>query len=63
MKNYYVLKKIKKEDLPYPELLSDFDECDGFSQMQEAVANGDIYICTDGSEEIDGEIRIDLYEE
>lgn len=49
--------------MPYPELLSDFDDVDGCSQMQEAVENGDIYICTDGSEEIDGEIRIDLYEE
>ncbi len=63
MKNYYVLKKIKKEDLPYPELFSSFDDYKGTVQMQETIANGDIYICTDGSEEIDGEIRIDLYEE
>ena len=62
MKKYYVLKKIEEKDLPHPEMFSMFDDYRA-SQMQEAVENGDIYICTDGSEEIDGEIRIDLYEE
>ena len=49
MRNYYVLKKIKKEDLPYPELLSSFDDYKGTIQMQERVANGDIYICTEAN--------------
>lgn len=62
MRNYYVLKKITKEDLPYPELFSSFDDYKGTVQMQETVANGDIYICTDGSEIDEEEIRIDLGE-
>lgn len=62
MKNYYVLKKIEKEDLPYPELLSSFDDYKWTTQMQETIANGDIYICTDGSEIDDEQITIDLGE-
>ena len=62
MKNYYVLKKIKKKDLPNKDMFSTFDDCSGTCQMSERVENGDIYICTDGSELDDEEIRIDLGE-
>lgn len=63
MRNYYVLKKIKEEDLPIRDMFSSFDYYVGTCQLQERVANGDIYICTDGSEIIEEEIRIDLYED
>ena len=62
MKKYYVLKKIEEKDLPYPEMFSMFDDYDGTCQMQEVVENGDIYICTDGSEIDDEQITIDLGE-
>jgi len=61
MKNYYIIKKIIEKDLPYPEMFSSFDNY-GFSQMEETVENGDIYICTDGSEIDDEQIIIDLGE-
>lgn len=63
MKNYYVLKRIEKEDLPIKDMFSSFDYYDRTCQMQERVKNGDIYICTDGSEIDDEEITIDLYED
>lgn len=63
MKNYYVLKKINEKDLPYPEIFTSFDDYKGTCQMQEMVENGDIYICTDGSEIDDEQITIDLYED
>lgn len=63
MKNYYVLKKIDEKDLPYSEIFSTFDDYAGTCQMQEMVENGDIYICTDGSEIDDEQITIDLYED
>lgn len=62
MKKYYVLKKIEEKDLPYPEMFSMFDDY-GACQMQESVENGDVYICTDGSEEMDEQITITLYED
>lgn len=61
MRNYYVLKKIEEKDLPYSEIFATFDDYDGTCQMQESVENGDIYICTDGSELDDEQITIDLY--
>ena len=62
MKNYYVLKKISKKDLPNKDMFSTFDDYKGTCQMQEVVDNGDIYICTDGSEIDDEQITIDLGE-
>ncbi len=62
MKNYYVLKKIKKKDLPNKDMFASFDDYNGTCQMQEVVENGDIYICTDGSEIDDEQITIDLLE-
>lgn len=62
MRKYYVLKKIEEKDLPNPEMFSMFDDY-GACQMQETVGNGDVYICTDGSEEMDEQITITLYED
>lgn len=62
MKNYYVLKIIKKKDLPNKDMFVTFDDYDGTCQMQEIQDNGDIYICTDGSEIDDEQITIDLGE-
>lgn len=60
MRNYYVLKKITKKDLPYPEMFEEFDYYKGTCQMQKSLRNGDIYICTDGSEIEDEELNIAL---
>lgn len=60
MKNYYVLKKISKKDLPNKNMFSTFDRYKGTCQMQEVVENGDIYVCTDGSEIEEGELEITL---
>lgn len=62
MKNYYVLKKIKKKDLPNKDMFATFDDYDRTCQMEEIQDNGDIYICTDGSEIDDEQITIDLGE-
>ena len=62
MKNYYVLKKIKKKDLPNKDMFATFNDYDGTCQMSKRVENGDIYICTDGSEIDDEQIIIDLGE-
>lgn len=43
-------------------MFATFDDYDGTCQMQEVVENGDIYICTDGSEIDDEQITIDLGE-
>ena len=62
MKNYYVLKKIKKKDLPNKDMFATFNDYYGTCQMQEIQDNGDIYICTDGSEIDYEQITIDLGE-
>lgn len=62
MKNYYVLKKITVKDLPYPEMFDEFDDYVGTCQIKKTNGDGVIYVCTDGSEIEDEQIRIDLYE-
>jgi hypothetical protein len=60
MINYYVLKKISKKDLPNKDMFSTFNRYKGTFQMQKVVENGDIYVCTDGSEIEEGELEITL---
>lgn len=60
MKNYYVLKKITKKELPNKNMFFDFDKIKGTCQMQDIDVYGNIYICTDGSEIEDQELRVDL---
>ena len=60
MKNYYVLKKIKKSDLPNPNMFDTFDDYKGTTQMSQKLENDDIYICTNGEEVYEEELRIDL---
>lgn len=60
MKNYYVLKKIKKNELPDPRMFDTFDKYKGTTQMSQKMDNGDIYICTNGEEVYEEELRIDL---
>ena len=60
MKHYYVLKRISKSDLPNEDMFDTFDDYKGTCQMQDVGDDGNIYICTDGSEIDDGEITVDL---
>ena len=39
MKNYYVLKKIKKKDLPNKDMFATFNDYDGTCQMSKRVEN------------------------